>query len=43
MFPMSIMDCLISLYTVPKKLSGRESWNSRPLTNTRSPTVLVPS
>lgn len=40
---MSIRACRVSLYTVPRKLSGRESWKSRPLTITRSPTVIVPA
>lgn len=40
---MSIRACRVSLYTVPRKLRGRESWKSRPLTITRSPTVIVPA
>lgn len=40
---MSISACLVSLYTVPRKLRGRESWKSRPFTITRSPTVIVPT
>lgn len=40
---MSIRACLVSLYTVPRKLRGRESWKSRPFTITRSPTVMVPA
>lgn len=40
---MSIRACLVSLYTVPRKLRGRESWKSRPFTITRSPTVIVPT
>lgn len=40
---MSIRACRVSLYTVPRKLSGRESWKRRPLTITRSPTVIVPA
>ena len=39
---MSMRDCLISLYTVPRKLRGIESWNTRPLIITKSPTVSVP-
>mmetsp|Transcript_1612 Transcript_1612/g.6440 ORF Transcript_1612/g.6440 Transcript_1612/m.6440 type:complete len:229 (-) Transcript_1612:822-1508(-) len=39
---MSMSDCLVSRYTVPKKLRGTESWNSSPLTITRSPTVRSP-
>ena len=39
---MSISACLFSRYTVPRKLSGSESWNKRPLTMTRSPTDMVP-
>lgn len=39
---MSMRACLVSLYTVPRKLRGRESWKSRPFTITRSPTVMVP-
>lgn len=40
---MSIRACLVSLYTVPRKLSGRESWKRRPFTITRSPMVIVPT
>ncbi len=40
---MSIRACRVSLYTVPRKLRGRESWKSRPFTITRSPTVIVPT
>lgn len=39
----SISDCRVSRYTVPKKLRGRLSWNTRPLTMTRSPTVKAPA
>lgn len=39
---MSIKAWRTSLYTEPKKFNGRESWNRRPFTNTRSPTVKLP-
>ena len=39
---MSITDCLMSLYMVPRKLRGKESWKSKPFTYTRSPTVRFP-
>mmetsp|Transcript_31978 Transcript_31978/g.79085 ORF Transcript_31978/g.79085 Transcript_31978/m.79085 type:complete len:205 (+) Transcript_31978:492-1106(+) len=39
---MSIRDWRVSRYTVPRKLRGTDSWNSRPLTITRSPTVSSP-
>lgn len=39
----SIRACLVSLYTVPRKFRGRESWNSSPFTITRSPTDRLPS
>ena len=38
----STSDCLISRYTEPRKLRGTDSWNNRPFTITRSPTVMVP-
>ena len=38
----STSDCLMSRYTDPRKFSGTESWNRRPFTITRSPTVIVP-
>ena len=40
---MSIIDCLISRYTMPMKLSGMNSCSSRALTSTKSPTVLRPA
>lgn len=40
---MSMRACRVSLYTVPRKLSGIESWKSSPFTITRSPTVIVPA
>lgn len=40
---MSMRDCRTSRYTEPRKLSGKESWNSSPFTITRSPTVIVPA
>lgn len=39
---MSIRLWLKLLYTVPRKLSGSDSWNTNWLTSTRSPTVIVP-
>ena len=43
MAPMSTRLCFASRYTVPRKLSGSESWKSRPFTMTRSPTVSAPA
>ncbi len=40
---MSMRACRVSLYTVPRKFSGIESWKSRPFTITRSPTVMLPA
>mmetsp|Transcript_11562 Transcript_11562/g.28076 ORF Transcript_11562/g.28076 Transcript_11562/m.28076 type:complete len:214 (-) Transcript_11562:2406-3047(-) len=42
MAAMSISDCRVSRYTVPRKLSGTDSWNNRPFTITKSPTVSSP-
>lgn len=39
---MSIKACLTSLYTEPKNPRGMDSWKSKPLTMTRSPTVKLP-
>lgn len=35
--------CLTSRYTEPKNPKGTDSWNKRPLTITKSPTVMVPT
>ena len=40
---MSVRLCRVSRYTVPRKLSGRLSWKSRPLIMTTSPTDIVPA
>ena len=40
---MSIRACLISLQTEPRKPSGTDSWNRRPLTMTRPPTLMLPA
>ncbi len=35
-------DCRVSRYTEPRKFKGMESWKTRPLIITRSPTVRAP-
>jgi hypothetical protein len=42
MASMSTSDWRISRYTMPRKLSGSDSWKTSPLIITRSPTVIVP-
>ena len=39
---MSVILCVNSRYTVPRKLSGTESWKRSWLMRTRSPTVIAP-
>jgi hypothetical protein len=43
MASMSSSDCFVSRYTVPRKLSGSDSWNKSPFMSTTSPTVMVPA
>lgn len=38
----STSDCLMSRYKDPRKFNGIDSWNTKPFTITKSPTVIVP-
>lgn len=40
---MSIRACRTSLYTDPRNPRGTDSWNSKPFTITKSPTVIFPA